>query len=226
MPYKLQYFGIPALAEPIRILLHLGKFDWTDDRIDFKEWPNIKPTTKWGQVPLLITPDGKELTQTKAIVRYLAAQVNCKQGFLSSQKCYPGDLMLRFQIDEMIDVMEDVRQKIRQRCVQIKDQAEKEAARQQLFADGGDCDVLLKKIESLVGDKYMVGNALTVADIWCFFFLNFLRCGFLDGIPKDYLVKYPRLKAIVANVSAHPEIKAYYNMKDLAKEPMYACFVE
>jgi hypothetical protein len=30
---KLVYFGIPALGEPIRLLLHLGDFDWEDVKV-------------------------------------------------------------------------------------------------------------------------------------------------------------------------------------------------
>lgn len=225
MPYNLQYFGIPALAEPIRVLLHLGKYDWTDTKLEFNEWASVKPTTKWGSVPCLRTPDGQELTQSKSIVRYLGAQVNCTKGFLSSKKCYPSDLMLRFQVDEMIEVLEDVRMKLVP-TFRIKDQKDKEAARAALFADGGDCDVLLKRIESIVGDKYVVGNTLTAADIWYFCLLNFLRCGFFEGIPHDYLSKYSKLSVIVKTTGDHPDIKAYYAKKDLKEEPLYARFVE
>jgi glutathione S-transferase len=224
MSFKVTYFGIPALGEPIRLLLHLGKFKWEDNTIEFKDWAALKPTTKWGQLPMLTLPDGTEMTQTKPIVHYLAAQVNCTKGMLSSKKCYPSDLMLRFQIDEMIEAMEDSRMKMLP-SFKIKDQKEKEAARAALFADGGEVDVILKKMDSLVGDKFVVGNTFTLADIWFFFWLNFVRSGFWDGVPLDFLDKYPKLKAIVSNVANMPEVKEYY-VKKAAENKSYSSFVE
>jgi len=224
--YTVKYFGLPALAEPIRLLLHLGKYDWVDEKLTFKEWPEVKKSTKWGQVPVVITADGQEMTQTKALVRYFGKQVSWgRKHLIFSKKLYPTDAKLAFQVDEMIDAMEDVRMKITP-TFKIKDQAEKEAARKALFAEGGECTELLKKIEMYCGDKFVAGNTLTIADIWFFFFLNLLRSGFFDGLPKDFLDKYPKMKAIVANVGSIPEVKAYYAKKDLSKEPLYSPFVE
>lgn len=226
MAYTVKYFGLPALAEPIRLLLHLGKIEHVDETFGFKEWPDIKKTTKWGQVPVVIAPDGMEMTQSKAITRFLGKQVTWgRQNLFFSKKLYPCDARLAFQVDEMIDAMEDVRMKIVPTFA-IKDPAEKEAARKALFADGGDCDVLLRKLESFVGDKFVCGNTLTIADIWYYCVLNFLRCGFFDGLPKDYLGKYPKLQAIVSNVGSIPEVKAYYAKRNVKQEPMYSVFVE
>ena len=72
---KLTYFDLPALGEPVRLLLELSGSAWEDERITFPEWGALKASTKWGQVPVLKTPDGEEMTQTKALVRYLGAKV-------------------------------------------------------------------------------------------------------------------------------------------------------
>jgi len=216
--YNLKYFDLPALGEPIRLLLHLGKFEWEDQTMNSETWPAFKPQTKWGQMPVLTTPDGKELTQTKAIARFLAKQVS-----LDGAKIYPEDPWAAFEVDEMIDAFEDVRAKLVPTFA-IQDQAEKEAARQKLFGEDGAATQLLTKIEALAGEKHIVGSSLNLADLWAFFFLNFLRCGFFDGIPKDYLSKYPKLTALVASVAAVPEIKAYYDKKDATTNPLYAPF--
>ena len=75
-PYVIKYFGLPALGEPIRILLHLGKMEWEDVIVTGETWPAMKPNTKWGQVPVLTTPSGKEMTQSKAMTRYLGKLVS------------------------------------------------------------------------------------------------------------------------------------------------------
>ena len=83
---------------------------------------------------------------------------------------------------------------------------------------------MLKKMDTLVGDKCAVGGVVTMADIWIYFFMNFMRSGFFDGIPSDYLGAYPKIAAIVANVAAFPELKAYYT-KMSADNEMYKCFL-
>jgi hypothetical protein len=40
--YKLSYFDIQALGEPIRLLLAFGKVEFIDNRIKFEDWPELK----------------------------------------------------------------------------------------------------------------------------------------------------------------------------------------
>ena len=40
--YKLTYFDITGLGEPIRILFNYGGIDFVDNRISFEEWPQHK----------------------------------------------------------------------------------------------------------------------------------------------------------------------------------------
>jgi prostaglandin-H2 D-isomerase / glutathione transferase len=42
MAYKLFYFNITALAEPIRFLLSYGNLDFEDNRIESADWPKFK----------------------------------------------------------------------------------------------------------------------------------------------------------------------------------------
>ena len=84
------------------------------------------------------------------------------------------------------------------------DQAEKEAARAALFAADGACTALLTKIEGVAaGGGRMVADkkgSFTIADMWAFWIINFLRCGFWDGISADYLdaAQYPKLTEVEA----------------------------
>lgn len=221
---KLVYFGIPALGEPLRLLLALGDFDWEDVKVTFPQWSELKGSSRWGQMPLLQV-DGRELAQTKAIARFLAKQVSVDGG----RALYPSDLVAAYEVDEFVDAFEDVRGKLVP-TFSIQDQAEKESARAALLAPGtGAAAQLLAKLEAHCGTAAsgcMVGSATTLADVWCFFFLNFLRCGFWDGISPDSVsaVHYPKLFAVERRVAALPKVAAYYGAKDLSKEPMYKCF--
>eukprot|EP00959_Pyramimonas_sp_CCMP1952_P238614 4986148-Pyramimonas_sp.AAC.1 len=181
--------------------------EWEDVIVTGETWPAMKPNTKWGQVPVLTTPSGKEMTQSKAMTRYLGKLVSFEGKVL-----YPECPEAAFDVDEMIDAFEDARMTFVPTFA-IQDQAEKEAARAALVAEDGKMTAVLKKIEQFSGDGHVVGDHLTIADIWAFFFLNLLRCGFLDGFPKDYLGQYPKLTAISEKVAAIPAIKEYVDKK-------------
>lgn len=203
----LKYFDIPALGEPIRMLLTLGGLEWVDERIEFEDWPAVKKTCKWGQVPVLLV-GSCELTQTKAICRYLAKTVR-----VAGRPLYPEDPFLAFEMDEFIEAFEDVRQKYMP-TMKITDMAEKMRARAALFGKDGECAKIVRKIDEHCGkDGYMVGSMVTLADVWCFFFFKLLKCGFLDGIPVHALDSYANLLKVERRVGELPAIRTYYTNK-------------
>lgn len=96
--YKLTYFNLTALGEPIRMLFNYGGIAFEDDRFEQEQWPEIKPKTPFGQIPIL-TIDGKKINQSIAIARYVAKLVKLagKNDFHS------------LEIDSMVDTINDVR---------------------------------------------------------------------------------------------------------------------
>mmetsp|Transcript_19157 Transcript_19157/g.24855 ORF Transcript_19157/g.24855 Transcript_19157/m.24855 type:complete len:286 (+) Transcript_19157:49-906(+) len=216
---RLQYFDIPALGEPIRVLLSLGRFNWIDERVAYNEWPEIKPKTKWGQLPILLTENNYILTQSKSICRYLAKLV-----VIEGSRLYPDDPALAFRVDELMDALEDVRAKIMP-TIKIADAIEKERQRKKLFAPDGECTILLKKINHVCGsDGHMLAGRFTLADIWTFFFFSLLRCGFLDGIPANALDQHTRLCRVHRRIADLPQVKAYYT-RQAEENPAYAAFL-
>ncbi|VDL83413.1 unnamed protein product [Nippostrongylus brasiliensis] len=71
--YKLTYFVFRGLAEVIRELFALAGQEYEDVRYTFEEWPQHKNEMPFGQMPVLEV-DGKQLSQSRAIARYLARQ--------------------------------------------------------------------------------------------------------------------------------------------------------
>ncbi len=66
--YKLTYFNIEGVAEKIRLAFVLAGINFEDDRINSEDWAALKPTTKYGQLPVL-TIDGVEYSQSDAMLR-------------------------------------------------------------------------------------------------------------------------------------------------------------
>ena len=94
-----------------------------------------------------------------------------------------------------------------------------------MFGPEGLCTEIMNNVQKLIAShgevKYAVADVLTTADIFLFTWLNSMRCGFLDDIPKDYLDDFPGLKAKVASIGAHPKISAHYAART---EPWASCF--
>lgn len=68
---ELVYFDAEGRAEPIRILFHIAGKEYDDTRFAGKDWPNIKPTTPLGSVPVLKV-DGEQHCQSVSLNRYAA----------------------------------------------------------------------------------------------------------------------------------------------------------
>lgn len=117
MSYKLYYFNITALAEPIRMMLSYGDIDFDDIRVAREDWPKLKPCKMvWnyyrevernhrlfpampmGQMPVLEV-DGKKIHQSVSICRYLAKKVK-----LDGKTDFEN-----FEIDSVVDTINDLR---------------------------------------------------------------------------------------------------------------------
>ncbi|XP_039300765.1 glutathione S-transferase-like [Nilaparvata lugens] len=73
--YKLTYFPVTALGEPIRWMMSYLDIKFEDYRFEREQWPSIKPTTPFGQVPVLEI-DGKSVWQSVAISRYFGKKAD------------------------------------------------------------------------------------------------------------------------------------------------------
>ena len=88
MLLKLVYFQVRAKAEPPRMALAYGGLPWTDESCASYygcSWPEAKPKTPWGSLPIL-SVDGTEFAQMPAIMRFVASMVNKERpGFFPSE---------------------------------------------------------------------------------------------------------------------------------------------
>eukprot|EP00092_Neocalanus_flemingeri_P008750 GFUD01009423.1.p1 GENE.GFUD01009423.1~~GFUD01009423.1.p1 ORF type:complete len:229 (-),score=75.24 GFUD01009423.1:82-702(-) len=201
---KLTYFDLRARAEPSRLVLAYAGVNYIDHRIpapwdDPKPWAAMKPTTPYGQTPLLEW-DGQIIAQSMAITRFLAAEFGLKgKNNLESA-----------QIDEVVDTIEDVI------GVTIKTHFETDPVKKaETVAQLNNTTVLpmLVNLEKRLvsrGGQFLVGNALSLADIHLFFFCS-------EYSTPQLLANTPKIANLVKRVQYLPNIQKWLRARPVSK---------
>merc|ERR1712216_135892 len=170
---KITYFPLAGRGETSRIMLSAAGVQYDDERINFAQWRELKPQTKWGSMPFLTLADGSILGQTRALQRFIATQT----GF------YPSDdILLAAKIDELVDAVEDLPGVVNA-AGRDMEQAYKEAERRAVVGPDGRAGILLGKIDKCIGDAgatFAVGDVMTLADIAIFTQATHIFSGFFD----------------------------------------------
>ncbi|XP_018334284.1 glutathione S-transferase [Agrilus planipennis] len=191
--YKVTYFPVKALGEPIRFLLSYGKFEFEDYRFDRENWPQIKPKMPFGQVPVLEV-NGKVAHQSIAICRYLAKQV----------KLIGANDWEDLEIDSVVDTLNDLRQKIALYNYE-SDPSIKESRKGPLLKET--IPYYLERLDAIAkqNNGHLACGKLTWADIILAAWLDYLNY----MISGNLLEKYANLQSVVNNVLSIPQIKAW-----------------
>merc|ERR1739838_58836 len=193
---KLTYFNLRARGEPARILLAHAGVSYEDERLpapweDPKPWAAMKPSTPYGEVPLLFW-DGEVIAQSLGVARFLA-----KEFHLTGKTNLEAA-----QVDEIIYALQDVINAGYYAMFE-KDEERKKAMTE--THEKVTIPTLLGHIEKRLssrGGQFLVGNILSWADIQTFFF-----CSELDD--QGVLQKTPGIASLVKRVGDLPNIKAW-----------------
>ncbi|KAK5640320.1 hypothetical protein RI129_011131 [Pyrocoelia pectoralis] len=179
--YKLTYFPVKALAEPIRFLLSYGKIEFEDFRFERENWPEIKPHMPFAY-------------QSIAICRYLAKKV----------KLAGANDLEDLEIDAIVDTINDLRLKIAVYGYET-DEAMKETRKKPLFDET--IPYYLERIEAIVkkNNGHLAVGKLTWADFYFVALLDYLN--FM--IKKNLIADYPNLQVLQKNVLNLPGIKEW-----------------
>jgi len=198
---KLTYFDFNGgRGEANRLAMAIGNIPFEDDRVPTAEWPNVKDTTPFGQLPVLEV-DGEKLTQTNTISRYVG-----RLGGL-----YPDDPLEAARCDEVMSAVEDVMGRIVPTLF-MEDEELKRQEREKLAE--GPIPFYVRRFSEMLesrGGEYFADGRLTVADLKVFLWVRYLRSGMLDYIPKDIPDRLaPNLVEHFERVNSHPAIIAWY----------------
>lgn len=198
---KLIYFDFNGgRGESNRLAMAIGNIPFEDERVPAKEWPSVKESTPFHQLPVLEI-DGVRITQTNSINRYVGKLAGL----------YPDDPLEALRCDEVMAAVEDITKEVTS-TFGIKDEEEKRKAREKLTA--GPISLYVKRLGEKLeaqGGEYFADGRLTVADLRVFLWVRHLRSGALDYIPKDLPDRLaPNLVEHFERVNAHPAIVAWY----------------
>ena len=215
MPIKLTYFDIPGAAEKVRLALVVSGTEFEDNRIQREAWPELKPKTPWGQVPILEV-DGKVLTQSYAMLRWA--------GKLGDGSLYPAEKAL--EIDEAIGVHEDLaRAMMPALFVGMRPEAlghafandeEKVAKVKAMRESFGATDLpkffgFFSTILEKSGGPFFCGDKVTIADLAILPQVRHLSSGTLDHVPANVIDSYPTLLKWREAIMEVPQIKEWYS---------------
>lgn len=211
--YKLLYFNLRGLSEPVRYIFAYAGVEYEDERIEFDValghgynqigWIPRKASTPFHQLPVLEV-DGKQIGQSKAISRFLARRLN-----LAGRDDFEQAL-----VDGLADYLTDMFQPLRPIHLEpdetLKKQLQEKYFKETIHEFLGVFQEHLTKNGG--GNEFFVGNGPTWFDFAFAYGMEMMQ----SQEPKR-LDKYPLLRAHVDRVNNLKGIKEW-----IAKRPQTA----
>ncbi|TRY76345.1 hypothetical protein TCAL_08357 [Tigriopus californicus] len=206
---KITYFDITGKAELLRLILSAGNMDFEDIRVKKEDWPALKPTAPFGQLPTM-EYDGEIYAQTNAMAKFLAK----KAGLAGN------DDLEELKMDMFMEFMNDIFSKLM--GVFAKSESDKDAAGKKLFEE--ELPAMLKTLETHLeknGGKFLVGDTLSYVDIAYFDLLQNLTWEdhpFFPNLPHnelrlDILKDHPSLVEHMERVKEHPGVLSWLDKR-------------
>jgi len=201
--YKLYYFNGRGRGETTRMMLKHADIAFDDTRLEFKDWPAVKPSMPFQRLPVLeISGVGEKpfkLAETGAIERYIARITNL----------YGSNTFESAQVDMILEALTEIINKYIEIIFGIKDEKEQATKLATFFsADlqkwNDMLTTFLWKEKEKEHNKFFVGQSVTVADIK---FYNVYASLLVKN--ADCLKDHKALSDLVNRVAALPKIAAW-----------------
>lgn len=198
--YKLTYFNIRAIAEPIRYLLsYLGK-EFDEVRIPREQWLTVKKSMPFGKIPTLEI-DGKVFHQSTAICRYLGNEAGLS-----------GETPLEnLEIDQIVGAISDLKEEV-SKVVRSPDPDTKEKNRQYVVNEI--LPFYFGRFEQLLQENngYLANGKISWADIYL--------VGYSESLPDILQVNiaemYPLFRALHEKIQSLPGIKEWIERRPVS----------
>lgn len=198
---KLTYFEMFGRAGAVRLALAVGGIDFEDERLSPEEFVAKKAAGEFpfGSVPVMEV-DGLMLAETIALLRFA--------GKLSG--LYPEDPLDAAKVDMVIDGVENLfGPATSDSSPEAREKFEKEILPRYVKP----VDEILAKSKS---GPFVLGEKMTIADLWLASYVGFLSSGKLEHVSKDCFNSYSYVLAAAKAVGEKESVAAW--MKEHEKE--------
>ena len=196
---KLTYFDSPmSRGEEVRLALNIAGVDFEDNRIKRDDWPAMKPSTPYGQLPLLEIDGHAPLAQTNAIL----VLIGRRHGM------HPADDFEAARHEGMMAHVEDLRATMSP-TIRMVD-PERKTAREALVADY--MPAWGRRAEGNIAGAgpFFAGAKPSVVDVKLYMAVRWFSGGNVDYIPATIFSGFPKLMGVYEAVREHPAVKAWY----------------
>jgi len=195
---KLTYFDFSgSRGEECRLAFAVAGVDFEDDRLPRKSWPDVKPTTPFGGLPVLQLEGKGRIGECNAILTFIGR----------SHGLHPSDNWEAAQHEALMSACAQLRNQL-SATMRIKDEEEKKSARHAL-AEGA-IPSFGKSVEAhLGGGPFVAGQNINVVDIKMYMIVRWISSGGLDHVPDTSFSDFPRLMKLYNAVKDHPKVIAW-----------------
>lgn len=216
---ELTYFDMEAHpGEKVRLAFVLTGTEFKDNRVKFADWPALKPTLKYGQMPRLII-DGREVYQSGAMLRWA--------GRLGDGALYPiDDEDVYLKVEEMLNLSDDMHRAWtpslytgmgrHEKFGHPKEWAEKDATvkllRETFVANELPLFMGYLTVHLEQTGAFLCGPKPTIADCQWLPQVRYYAKGIADHVPTDCLDKYPAVLAWIKRMHEIPAVKKWYGL--------------
>lgn len=214
--YRLGYWNIRGLGQPLRIVCEVGGLNYTEDRYELKrnedgtldgsQWERKKAELAesgeldFPNLPYLFGPNGVKLSEFTAILSYLAT----KAGLAGAK---PEE---KATMDMLVSVSQEVRGRY-VRAVYGDFEAEREDLVRVVEAK---CQQVSRFYSRQAEGPYLLGQSITFADIVWMDLIDQL----LELCPSVF-DQFPNLKKLHSAVKLHPKIQSYMSSDHFIDRP-------
>jgi glutathione S-transferase len=184
---RLIYFDFPGRGEAVRDALRMGGVAFEDLRLSYPEFQARRAAGQlpWDTLPVLEFADGSQLGQSNALLRWAGAEAGLT----------PVDPLEALRVDALLDNIEDYGTRLSV-SIRTTDDAVRAALRAELAGRWlPEWFRLLERRLAEAGHGWLVGAALSIADLKAVHLIDKLTNGSLAGLRTDALDDFPQLAA-------------------------------
>ncbi len=184
---RLIYFDFPGRGAAIRDALRMGGVAFEDLRLSFPEFQARRAAGQlpWDTLPVLEFDDGRQVGQSNALLRWAGAEAGLT----------PVDPLEALRVDALLDNIEDYGTRLSV-SIRVTDDAVRAALRAELAERWlPEWFRLLERRLAEAGHGWLVGAALSIADLKAVHLIDKLTNGSLAGLRTDALDDFPQLAA-------------------------------